>query len=89
MAMESTEINETEQGDFLDGKTREQSMLYFKVMLKKVFQLIEQHGQLNEDDISAWTSFIYVRIIFEFLLTFTIENSFNKFEFSQPYLQNE
>ena len=30
-------------------------MQYFKVMMQKLFQLIEQQGQLQEDDIDAWS----------------------------------
>jgi hypothetical protein len=38
-------------------------MLYFKVMLAKVFELVEQHSQLSEDDTAAWVTFIYVRFV--------------------------
>ena len=77
MALEQNEeISQNSMTDFLGGRTREQCMLYFKVMLNKVFQLIEQHGQLSEDDIAAWTSFIYVSYI---LTSTAIFNFFRKF----------
>lgn len=89
MAMETTDSKDVEiEEDFLKGKTREKSMLYFKVMLNKVFQLIEQHVHLNEDDIFAWTSFIYVSLkLLQFLIF--VETTFNQPEFSEPHLQND